>query len=70
MLKKDVVSQNSKDMRLIITECTVIIGAMWLLFAYIYIDGEGTDSLIPILITIWTMDWISCILQICIRFLE
>lgn len=70
MLKKDVVSQNSKDMRLIITGCTVIIGAMWLLFAYIYIDGEGTDSLIPILITIWTMDWISCILQICIRFLE
>ena len=49
--KKDVIMiQNSKVMRGIITGCTIIIGAMWLLFVYIYIDGKGKDSLIPILI--------------------
>lgn len=48
--KKDVIMiQNSKVMRGIITGCTIIIGAMWLLFVYIYIDGKGKDSLIPIL---------------------
>lgn len=54
--KKDVIMiQNSKVMRGIITGCTIIIGAMWLLFVYIYIDGKGKDSLIPILITTFAL---------------